>query len=478
MPFARIGFLNMLAYRARYYVGVATYLFNVAVYYFIWRAVFRQSAAVVGLSLPEMITYVAVGWTIRSFYFNEIDRDIAAQVQEGRLAMNLIRPVDFQTVMIADSAGQSAFRAVLFTVPIGIVVGLVFPVRPPASLPAAALFLVSAGLSFFLVAAINFLVGLVAIRTKSILGILRAKYLILELLSGSPDPDHAFSPAVPDDPLRLPVSSHQLHAGGSLPGKAHRLGPRRGCSPCRPHGRWPPRRGTTGLATVASAHHDPGRLKRFWIFDFGFSIGLPEHDPQSPAASAVVLDVLRAVREGAARVPGGFLLVGAGFVPGDGGVVRVSADRVLQGPGGEGVDLRGDGFPLRVFAHPARHLQRLLLEPVPLRRPVPDRGTLRQSPAPAGLLHLPGPVRVVSPGVDAGDGHRPLRDRLGVAAAGALVRTPRRDSLRRVGSLRRRRLPGHLHRPDRDLLLDRGPDRDLAARLQPDAVRPLSAHHL
>jgi ABC-2 type transport system permease protein len=183
-PFARIGFLNMLAYRARYYVGVLTYLFNVAVYYFIWRAVYRQSATVVGLSLPEMVTYVAVGWTIRSFYFNEIDRDIAAQVQEGRLAMNLIRPVDFQTVMIADSAGQSAFRAVLFTVPIGIVIGLLFPVRPPVSLAAGALFVVSAALSFFLVAAINFLVGLIAIRTKSILGILRAKYLVLELLSG------------------------------------------------------------------------------------------------------------------------------------------------------------------------------------------------------------------------------------------------------------------------------------------------------
>jgi ABC-2 type transport system permease protein len=184
LSFVRIGFLNMLAYRARYYVGVLTYLFNVAVYYFIWRAVFRNSPTVVGLSLAEMITYVAVGWTIRSFYFNEIDRDIAAQVREGRLAMNLIRPVNFQTVMISDAAGQSAFRAALFTLPIGVVVALLFHVRPPDSALAGLLFLTSALLSFFLVAALNFLVGLIAIRTKSILGILRAKYLVLELLSG------------------------------------------------------------------------------------------------------------------------------------------------------------------------------------------------------------------------------------------------------------------------------------------------------
>ena len=184
VPFARIGFLNMLAFRARYYVGVLTYLFNVSVYYFIWRAVFHTGHAVGGLSLNDMVTYVAVGWAIRSFYFNEIDREMGTQVQEGKLAMNLIRPVDFQTVMIADAAGQSAFRAVLFTLPISVVLALIFPVKPPASLAAGLLFVWSAVVAFFLVAAINFLVGLIAIRSKSILGILRAKYLLLELVSG------------------------------------------------------------------------------------------------------------------------------------------------------------------------------------------------------------------------------------------------------------------------------------------------------
>ena len=185
-----------------------------------------------------MITYVAVGWTIRSFYFNEIDRDIAAQVQEGRLAMNLIRPVDFQTVMIADSAGQSAFRACSFTLPIGIVIGLVFPVRPPASLPAGgALPRSRPALSFFLVAAINFLVGLIAIRTKSILGILRAKYLILELLSGLLIPTTLFPEPFRSRPLRLPLSSHQLTRRRPSTWENSPDGRPPGCSSSRPRGR-------------------------------------------------------------------------------------------------------------------------------------------------------------------------------------------------------------------------------------------------
>ena len=39
-------------------------------------------------------------------------------------------------------------------------------------------------LSFFIVAGINFCVGTFAIRLKSILGLLRAKYFLLELFSG------------------------------------------------------------------------------------------------------------------------------------------------------------------------------------------------------------------------------------------------------------------------------------------------------
>ena len=39
-------------------------------------------------------------------------------------------------------------------------------------------------MSFFIVAAINFSVGTFAIRLKSILGLLRAKYFLLELFSG------------------------------------------------------------------------------------------------------------------------------------------------------------------------------------------------------------------------------------------------------------------------------------------------------
>ena len=182
--FARVGFVNIMAYRLRYYTGIVTYFIYVSVYYFIWKAVLADGGSVEGFDFPEMLTYISVGWIIRSFYFNNIDQEMTYQVQEGKLAIDLIKPVNTQLMYIAEAFGGSCFRLLLLTLPTALLLALMFPVRAPASAAHLAAFLLSATLSFFLVAGINFCVGTFALRLKSILGLLRAKYFLLELCSG------------------------------------------------------------------------------------------------------------------------------------------------------------------------------------------------------------------------------------------------------------------------------------------------------
>ena len=182
--FGRVGFVNTLAYRLRYFTGIITYFIYVSVYYFIWKAIYEHSASIEGFDFASLLTYVGVGWIIRSFYFNNIDQELAYQVTEGRLAMDLIKPVNIQAMYVARAAGESIFRLGLLTIPTALMLFLVYPLRPPASARHGAAFLVSVILSFFIVAAINFAVGTFALRLQSILGLLRAKFFLLELFSG------------------------------------------------------------------------------------------------------------------------------------------------------------------------------------------------------------------------------------------------------------------------------------------------------
>ena len=183
--FIRIGFVNILAFRLRYYTGIITYLINVTVYYFIWRAVFANAAGpIAGFSLPQILTYVSVGWILRSFYWNTIDQEMAYEVIEGKIAMDFIKPVSVQWMWLARAMGESAFRLILLTAPTAIVIALLFPVLPPASKLNFVFFLVAAIGSFFIMGALNFIIGTCAIPLTSILALIRAKFWLIELLSG------------------------------------------------------------------------------------------------------------------------------------------------------------------------------------------------------------------------------------------------------------------------------------------------------
>jgi len=85
---------------------------------------------------------------------------------------------------VARAAGESLFRLLMLTAPTTALLLLVYPVRRPTGWVQGAAFLASVALSFLIVAAINFAVGTFAVRLKSILGLLRAKFFLLELFSG------------------------------------------------------------------------------------------------------------------------------------------------------------------------------------------------------------------------------------------------------------------------------------------------------
>ena len=185
VDYSRIGFVNILAFRLRYYTGIVTYLINVTVYYFIWKALYAGDPDFArGFTFEDMVTYVAVGWVIRSVYFNNIDQNMAADVLEGKIALSLLKPVSVQTMYLGRAFGEATFRLILLTTPAAIVIALIFPVQPPAGAGSFAVFLLSLVMSVLLFGAINFIVGCFAIRMKSILGLLRAKFFVQELLSG------------------------------------------------------------------------------------------------------------------------------------------------------------------------------------------------------------------------------------------------------------------------------------------------------
>ena len=180
----RIRFLMMLAYRSDYYTGIVIYSINIGAYYFLWSAIYGGKQHIVGLSVIQMTTYVAIAWMARAFYFNNLDREMAMEIMEGKVAIELIRPYSYLWMKVMQGLGEGIFRLFFFSFPGLVIVSLIFPIKFTWDLSVWGLFAVSTVLSFFINTELNLLTGITTFFLYNNSGLIRAKRVVIDLFSG------------------------------------------------------------------------------------------------------------------------------------------------------------------------------------------------------------------------------------------------------------------------------------------------------
>ncbi|KUP08532.1 daunorubicin ABC transporter permease [Bacillus coahuilensis p1.1.43] len=188
----RIRFLMMLAYRTNYYTGILIYAINIGAYYFLWKAIYGGQGYIEGLTVTQMTTYVAIGWMARAFYFNNLDREMATEIKEGKVAVELIRPYSYLGMKTMQGLGEGIFRLFFFSVPGMILVSLVFPIMLSEDPTIWFFFAISLFLSFLLFTQINLLTGMTTFFLFNNAGLIRAKRVVIDLFSGLLLPLHLF----------------------------------------------------------------------------------------------------------------------------------------------------------------------------------------------------------------------------------------------------------------------------------------------
>ncbi|UFJ41289.1 ABC-2 family transporter protein [Brevibacillus humidisoli] len=180
----RIRFLTLLAYRVNYYSGIIIYGINIGAYYFLWNAIYSGQQTLAGMSVEQMTVYVSIAWMSRAFYFNNIDFEIAQDVREGKVAIEMIRPYRYLSVKTAQALGEGLFRLLFFAVPGMVMVSLFLPLTFPPTVEVWGIYAVSLLLAFIINTEINLLTGVITFFFFRNDGMMRAKRVIVDLLSG------------------------------------------------------------------------------------------------------------------------------------------------------------------------------------------------------------------------------------------------------------------------------------------------------
>lgn len=132
---AGMGFTENLAYGAAYWASIAQRALLIVIAAAFWRAVYLGQSVLAGMSAREALNYVLLARLLQPMSESQMLRTIGSFNMRGELAVELLRPVDFQASQTARALGQLAARLIA-QLPLLIPVALLLGLRPTHSVAA------------------------------------------------------------------------------------------------------------------------------------------------------------------------------------------------------------------------------------------------------------------------------------------------------------------------------------------------------
>jgi ABC-2 type transport system permease protein len=180
----KMMFAQTIAYPRALLLGLLTQIFSAVALFALWQAIATHGAGLGEYTLAEIKAYVSIA-LLTNIVMTFAEGSIAWRVLDGSIAIELLKPLDFQRARLAETIGAGVFEAIVAMAIIGmfglVYGGIALPHTPVIWL----LVFVSLLLSLLIKFGIIYLTGLLCFWTSSALGITWLRIAIMNLLSGA-----------------------------------------------------------------------------------------------------------------------------------------------------------------------------------------------------------------------------------------------------------------------------------------------------
>lgn len=165
-----VGARELLAYRGNLLWSLISAAVQIALLAIVWGAVYSGRTLIDGVDLSTMVTYVTLV-NIQFWLLMYSSRNsFAERVRDGKVAVDLCRPVGVFAQVVAGQAGRALAMVpfIALAVPLGMLAG---ELRPPASVLAGAAYAVSLVLAFGIATLVGTALALTAFWTLEVGGL-------------------------------------------------------------------------------------------------------------------------------------------------------------------------------------------------------------------------------------------------------------------------------------------------------------------
>lgn len=202
----RGSMISGLVYRLGFLFTILGNIVYMCVAYFLWQSIYRHSDTLHGLTFSESFIYVALGSTVFILLKTYSEWIISREINDGRIAVYLTKPLDYQLYWLFNSLGFTLTNLIAITLPTILLLTLVFKVTISAG-PGLVLFPLSLAMAFLISYNIDYTIGLMAFYTESTWGLSMTKEIVVTVLAGALLPLQFFPAAIQKVLLWLPFQA-------------------------------------------------------------------------------------------------------------------------------------------------------------------------------------------------------------------------------------------------------------------------------
>jgi ABC-2 type transport system permease protein len=186
LSFARASLRIMFVYRAAFFMNLMGMIFYVFAMFYLWQTIFLgKPGNMSGFTWDQMKAYLLLAFLLNSM-LTWFDEWIMGQdIREGRIAIDLARPIDFQAKRMAEALGPVPFEissSLLIGIGVAFLFGGIAPPHDPARL---ALFVLSASLATMVKFGVIYCASMTAFYTTGLMGVSFGRVAITNLFSGA-----------------------------------------------------------------------------------------------------------------------------------------------------------------------------------------------------------------------------------------------------------------------------------------------------
>jgi ABC-2 type transport system permease protein len=181
----KISMQNAIAYRSNFIINISASLFAVTSLFFLWHAIYGDRSELNGYTWDQMKAYLLITFITNTLLSWYSETAISKKILDGSVAMDLLKPIDFQKARLAETIGSSIFES-LIGITMACIILLIFSgILLPSTFLSWVLFILSLLISVLTKFSIVYIAGLFCFWTTHPFGIAWARAAITNFFSGA-----------------------------------------------------------------------------------------------------------------------------------------------------------------------------------------------------------------------------------------------------------------------------------------------------